>query len=249
MTQRYKLILEYDGTDYCGFQKQFDITKESIEENLQEAIFQLSQENVKIVACGRTDAGVHATGQVVHFDMMKKLQEFQVVMALNHYLRNKNISVLFCQIVDENFHARFGATMRHYRYVIVNRTAPLSLQRNRAWHLSKNLNIEEMQQAADLLIGQHDFSSFRDADCQGTTPIKSIKQLKITKNADEIFIDISAKSFLHHMVRNIVGTLFWVGCKKISVSDFKNILEAKDRSKSGPNAPAYGLYFLQADYS
>ncbi len=248
MTKRYKLTIEYDGTNYCGFQKQFGIVQKSVEEALEKAIFLLSQEQVKIIACGRTDTGVHALGQVVHFDMKKNLKTQRIVLALNNYLREENIVALNCEVVDENFHARFNAKMRHYRYVIINRTAPLVLRKNRAWHIVKKLDLEKMQEAANFLVGEHDFSSFRDAECQGKTPIKSIHKITITKNGDEVFIDISAKSFLHHMVRNIVGTLFWVGSEKILVSKMKEILDAKDRTKSGPNAPACGLYFLEANY-
>ena len=248
MAQRYKLIIEYDGTNYCGFQKQFGIATKSVEEVLQKAIFQLSQEQVKITACGRTDTGVHALGQVVHFDMEKNLESRQVTLALNSYLRNENVMVLSCEMVNENFHARFNAKMRHYRYVIINRTAPLTIKKNQAWHVAKKLDVKKMQEAANFLIGEHDFSSFRDAECQGKTPVKSIAKITIVRNGEEILINASARSFLHHMVRNIVGTLYLVGIEKMPPTQMKEILEAKDRTKSGPNAPACGLYFLEADY-
>ncbi len=248
MTKHYKIIIEYDGTNYCGFQKQFGISEKSVEEVLEEAIFKMSQEKPKIIVCGRTDAGVHALGQVVNFDLEKEFSQHQIVLGLNNYLREEKVSVIACEIVDESFHARFNTKMRHYRYLIINRRAPLVLQKNRAWHLAQNLDINAMQESAKFLIGEHDFSSFRDAECQGKSPIKTIEKIEIKKNGEEIFIEVSAKSFLHHMVRNIVGTLVWVGSGKISVLEMKKILEAKDRTKSGPNAPAYGLYFLRADY-
>lgn len=248
MTQRYKVTIEYDGSSYCGFQKQFGIVEKSVEEVLEEAVFKMSQERTKIVVCGRTDAGVHALGQVAHFDLGKKFSHRQIILGLNSYLRQENVTILNCELVDENFHARFKAKMRHYRYVIVNRCAPLVLQKNRAWHVAPNLDILAMQAAAKFLIGEHDFSSFRDAECQGKSPIKSLKKIEITQNNEEILIEVSAPSFLHHMVRNIVGTLVWVGSKKIESLEMKKILEAKDRTKSGPNAPAVGLYFLRADY-
>ncbi|MBP7710319.1 MAG: tRNA pseudouridine(38-40) synthase TruA [Rickettsiales bacterium] len=248
MTTRYKLTIEYDGSSYCGFQKQFGISEKSVEEVLEEAVFKMSQEHPKIMVCGRTDAGVHALGQVVHFDLEKKFSEHQIILGLNSYLREENVVILNCELVDENFHARFNAKMRHYRYVIVNRRAPMVLQRNRAWHVAQKLDIEAMRQSAKFLIGEHDFSSFRDAECQGKSPVKTIERIEITQNGEEIFIEVSAKSFLHHMVRNIVGTLVWVGSGKIEALEMKKILEARNRTKSGPNAPAVGLYFLRVDY-
>lgn len=245
---RYKLSIEFDGTNYCGFQKQKDIPQKSIEEVLENAVFSFSQERVKITASGRTDAGVHALAQVIHFDLEKFFDPYKVLMALNHFLIEEEISILTCEEVDENFHARFAAKERTYRYLIINRRAPLTLQKNRALHVKRNLDIEAMNQAAQFLIGLHDFSSFRDAECQASSPVRSINKIKITKNFDEVFIEISAKSFLHHMVRTIVGTLVWVGIGKISAREMKIILEAKDRSKAGPNAPACGLYFLKTDY-
>ncbi len=248
MTQRYKVTVEYDGTNYCGWQKQFGLEEKSIEEILEDAVFKLSQQRVKITASGRTDAGVHALGQVVHFDLDKNFTPFTMISGLNNYLREEAVVALDCELVDENFHARFNAKMRHYLYIIINRRAPLTLQKNRAHHTSRKLDIKAMQAAAEFLIGQHDFTSFRDAECQASSPIRTVDKIEITKNFDEIFIKISAKSFLHHMVRNIVGTLIWVGLEKISSQDMKIILEARDRSKSGPNASASGLYFLKTDY-
>lgn len=245
---RYKVSVEYDGTNYCGYQKQPDMPNKSVEEILENAVFELSQERVKITASGRTDAGVHAIGQVVHFDLSKHFEPLRIVKGLNNYLRTQNIAVLDCEIMDENFHARFSTTMRHYRYLIVNRPAPLILQKNRAMYVSATLDVEAMRAASKFLIGIHDFSSFRDSQCQALSVMKNVQKIEITKNADQILIEISATSFLHHMVRNIVGTLVWVGSGKISVEEVKNILEAKDRTKSGPNAPAFGLYFFGVDY-
>lgn len=248
MTQRYKLVLEYSGTNYIGFQKQFDKTRKSIEEILEEAIFNFSQERTKIFASGRTDAGVHALGQVVHFDLEKKFLNYKVVMGLNNYMRNSEIVVLSCEAVDKNFHARFHAKMRYYRYRLFNRMAPLTLQKNQAWHLGGKIDVEKMKESAKFLLGCHDFSSFRDAECQASSPIRTIEEIKIEKNGDEILFEISAKSFLHHMVRNIVGTLVLVGLGRIKPEEMKIILEACDRTKSGPNAPACGLFFLKTEY-
>lgn len=245
---RYKIIFEYDGTKYCGLQKQQYLPNKSIEEVLENAVHAFSQERVKINASGRTDAGVHAFAQVAHFDLSKKFEPRKIVMGLNNYLHGEDIALLSCEIVHENFHSRFDAKMRHYRYLIINRSAPPILQKNRAWHMPQKLDFTAMRAAADFLIGEHDFSAFRDAECQAQSPIKTIEKITLIKNGDELAIEVSARSFLHHMVRNIVGTLIWVGIGKIKTTEMKNILESRDRTKSGPNAPAHGLYFLRVDY-
>lgn len=245
---KYKLTIEYDGTNYCGFQKQPDQVNKSVEEILENAVFSFSGERIKIFASGRTDAGVHALGQVIHFELEKKFENFQILMAMNRHLLNENIAVISCEKIDKNFHSRFDAAMRHYRYVIINRRAPLTLQKNRAWHIPQKLDLEAMKMAANFLIGSHDFSAFRDAKCAATSAVRSVADIKIIDLGEEILIEISAKSFLHHMVRNIVGTLMWVGSRKIRAIDVKGILDSRDRTKSGPNAPACGLYFLRVDY-
>lgn len=245
---RYKITIEYDGTDYCGFQKQPDQPNKSIEEVLENAIFDFSQQRVKIFVSGRTDAGVHALEQVVHFDLDKEFEAFQIVCGVNHFLIGKGIAVLNCKIVDENFHSRFDAKTRSYRYIIINRRAPLTLQKNRAWHVANELDLEAMRLAASFLIGLHDFSSFRDRKCSASSAIRRVNNIEIKKFGEEIHIEISAKSFLHHMVRNIVGTLVWIGIGKVDAKNMKTIIESKSRVKSGPNAPACGLYFLKVDY-
>jgi tRNA pseudouridine38-40 synthase len=246
--QRYKITVEYDGTDYCGFQRQPDIEQKTVEEVLEKAALDLTGEKVKIVSAGRTDGGVHALGQVAHFDLEKNFDPKVIVSGMNNYLRQEAVCVLECEKVEENFHARLSAKMRHYRYEIINRRAPLTLKKNRAWHVSKDLDLEAMKRAAQVLLGEHDFTSFRDAECQASSPFRSIDKIEFIQNGEEILIEVSARSFLHHMVRNIVGTLMWIGIGKIPVDDMKKILEAKDRTKSGPNAPACGLYFLRVDY-
>ncbi len=245
---RYKIAVEYDGTNYVGFQKQNDPKQKSVEGVLGEAVFKLSQEKVEIIASGRTDAGVHALEQIVHFDLSKIFQPHQIIFGLNNYLVGEDIIVKSCQLVDENFHARFSAKKRHYRYLIINRPTQLALQKKRAWCVVKNLDIEEMKKAAGFLIGHHDFSAFRDAECQAKSALRTLDEISIRKNGEEITIEVSALSFLHHMVRNIVGTLVWVGNGKISADEVKNILASRDRRKSGPNAPAHGLYFVGTDY-
>lgn len=244
----YKITLEYDGTNYLGWQKQRDAEEKSVEEIVQEAVFLMTQENVQINAAGRTDAGVHAIGQVADFVIEKEFEPFRMMQGLNNYLRSTAVAVVACQIVADEFHSRFDAKKRHYRYIIYNRKAPLVLQKNRAWHVAQDIDVEKMRRAAKYLIGKHDFSAFRDAECQASSPIKTIDRIDISSFEDKIIIEVSAKSFLHHMVRNIVGTLVWVGIDKIAADEVKTILEKKDRKLSGPNAPACGLYFLGVDY-
>ena len=246
---RYKITIEYDGTDYVGWQKQSDLPhKLSIEEVIEKAVFQMTGERTKINGAGRTDAGVHAIAQVADFFVHKEFDALRIVAGLNNYLVKSSVSIVNCEIVDDNFSSRFDAKMRHYRYIIINRKANLALQKNRAWHVRSPLDAKAMQIAANYLIGEHDFSSFRDAECQAISPIRTMEKITIKTTEDSLVIDISAKSFLHHMVRNIVGTLMWVGKNKINSSDILQILKSCDRTKSGPNAPACGLYFLGVDY-
>ncbi len=245
---RYKITIEYDGANYVGWQKQPDQIDKSIEEILEKAIFQMSQEQVKLNCAGRTDAGVHAIAQVADFELSKEFDTFRMMMGINNYLQHVNVVVVACEIVDDKFHSRFDAKLRHYRYVIVNRKAPLVLEKNRAWHVPLPLDAVLMQFGANYLIGEFDFSSFRDAQCQSKMPVKIVKSLTVTRSGDEVIIDITAKSFLHHMVRNIVGTLMWAGTQRITPDEVLIILESRDRKMSGPNAPAEGLYFMGADY-
>ncbi len=245
---RFKIELEYCGTPYCGFQEQSDIAQKSIEGVLRKALFGLTQKEVEIAVCGRTDAGVHALGQVVHFDLEKNLSSYQVMMGLNHYLRPEEVKVLSAIEVGDDFHARFSTKMRHYSYHVVNRSAPLVLLKDRAWQVAQKLDISQMQKAAKHFLGEHDFSSFRDSQCQAKSPIRTIEKFVIRPNCEEILFEVSAKSFLHHMVRNMVGTLVYVGMGKISADEIPQIIAAKNRAKSGPNAPACGLYFKGADY-
>lgn len=245
---RYKITVEYDGTNYVGWQKQPDQSDKSIEEILEKAILQMTGEQVKINGSGRTDAGVHAIGQVADFSLTKEFDTFRIMAGLNTYLLPTNVVVVKCEIVPEEFSSRFDAKMRHYRYVIVNRKAALALHKNRAWHVPLPLDVVSMQLAANYLVGEFDFSAFRDAECQSKSPMKSIKKLTVERKGEEIIIEVSGKSFLHHMVRNIVGTLMWVGSERINIDDVLIILESRDRKKSGPNAPACGLYFLAVDY-
>lgn len=246
--QRYKITIEYDGSNYCGFQRQNCEGTKTIEESLEEAIFKLTNHRHQIICAGRTDAGVHALGQVVHVDLPKIVDPFRIQMALNHYLSDESIVALKCEMVDQDFHARFDAKTRHYRYILVNRSARPILKKHFAYHFPKKISLEEMIEASKFFLGLHDFSSFRDAQCQSSSPIRTISKIEILRNGDELYFDLSAKSFLHHMVRNIVGTLLWVGEGRIKANQIKRILEAKDRRLSGPNVPAHGLYFVGVDY-
>jgi tRNA pseudouridine38-40 synthase len=250
ISQRYRLDIEYDGTNYFGFQKQNHNNLKTIEGSLLSAIHQMSLQDTEITPSGRTDAGVHAISQTIHFNLAKFFTPYQICAGLNHFLRlnNEAISVLNCQLVDENFHARFSAKTRYYRYEIINRSSALALDKFRAWHIPNQLDIEAMISASKYLIGQHDFTSFRDSECQSKTSIRTINDIIFSTNNQKIIIEISAKSFLHHMVRNIVGTLYYVGIGKFNAKQINEILLSCNRVKSGPNAPAYGLYFLKTDY-
>jgi len=249
-TYRYKLIIEYDGSRYHGFQMQSENHIKTIEGQLTKAFKNFTQSDVEIIASGRTDSGVHAIAQTIHLDLSQEYSSHQMIMGINFYLKDEEIAVIDAEIVDKNFNVRFDAKMRHYRYEILNRKAPAIIEKNRVWHVGgKKLDILAMKKASEYLLGEHDFSAFRDAECQASSPIRTINNIKIfTNDYEKIYVEVSAKSFLHHMVRNIVGTLVWVGKNKISIDDIKNILESKDRSKSGPNAPSCGLYFLKTDY-
>lgn len=244
---RYKIEIEYDGTNYCGWQKQKD--QISIQEIIENSLLKSFNQKVEVIASGRTDAGVHALGQIAHFDLDKNLNEFQMMMAINQNISfTQNVVITNCKVVSNEFHSRFDAKMRFYQYKIINRKAPLTLDKNRAWHVAQKLDLDKIVEASKYLLGQHDFSSFRDTECQAQSPIKTLNKIEISKIGEKITFEVSAKSFLHHMVRNIVGTLILVGKGKIAVADMKKILEAKDRKMSGPNAPACGLYFLNVEY-
>ena len=242
---RFKINLEYDGTDLIGWQE--NRQGPSVQSLLQDAIFQFCGERVTVFSAGRTDAGVHAVNMVAHFDLEKDQEPDTVMRAMNFYLTEKPVSVLNCEKVIDDFHARFSCKARHYKYVVVNRNAPIVLERNRAWWVPQKLDVEKMKSAAQKLIGKHDFTSFRAAQCQAKSPIKTLDQISITQHGDEIIFEFSARSFLHHQVRNMVGTLVEIGMGK--PYDIDEIMAAKNRSAAGINAPACGLYFMNAEYS
>ncbi len=241
---RYKINIEYDGTDLIGWQENQD--GPSVQSLLQDAIFKFCGEKTVVYSAGRTDAGVHAVNMTAHFDLEKNTDADTVMRAMNFYLINEPVSVLHCEHVSDDFHARFSCIKRHYKYVVLNRAAPVVLQKNRVWWVPQKMDIEKMKLAAKKLVGQHDFSSFRAAQCQAKSPIKTLDVCTITQNGDEIIFEFSARSFLHHQVRNMVGTLVDIGLGK--PYDIDEILNAKNRSAAGVNAPACGLYFMMADY-
>lgn len=244
---RYRLLLEYDGSAFVGWQRQAQAL--SVQEALEQAIFAFSGERPEVVAAGRTDAGVHATGQVAHFDLARPLPPERVMGALNAHLQPHPVAVLDVRIVDETFHARFSAIERRYLYRILNRRAPPVLDRGRVWHIVRPLDEVLMQEAARLLVGRHDFSSFRDAECQAASPIKTLSRLLIERRGDLIEIHAAARSFLHHQVRNMVGTLVMVGDGRRPISWVAEVLEARDRRSAGPTAPACGLYLVGVRYA
>jgi tRNA pseudouridine38-40 synthase len=240
---RYRLTVEYDGRGLVGWQRQDNGL--SVQQLLEEAGARLAGHAVEMVAAGRTDAGVHAEGQVVHVDIEKPLPPDRVRDGLNFWLVTENpapqVAVLAAEAVGEEFHARFSATGRRYCYRIVNRRAPLTTQRGLAWLVPKKLDAGAMHDAAQRLVGHHDFTSFRAAECQAASPMKTLDRLDVAREGEEILVYAAARSFLHHQVRNMVGSLKWVGEGRWSADDISAALEARDRRAGGPTAPPDGL--------
>lgn len=252
---RYKLTLEYKGTDYAGWQRQVDVP--SIQQSVEEAIAGFSNQSVSVCVAGRTDAGVHARAQVAHVDLdafSKPMNEYAILKAINAHLKPQPISVIGVDIVDEDFHARFAAVNKLYEYRIVNRPSFLALERGLIWHIGRPLDVDAMRAGAQYLLGHHDFTTFRDSECQAQSPMKTLDRLDIAvRDYDqcggrEIIVQTEGKSFLHHQVRNFVGTLSLVGLGKWTPEDVKLALAAKDRTKGGPTAPSDGLYLMRVDY-
>lgn len=245
---RFKCTLEYDGTPYAGWQWQDD--QPSVQGALEQAIKCFAQEQIRVQCAGRTDAGVHAYGQVAHMDLTKKRTPYQVMEGLNYHLMKNGeaVRILACEEVSAEFNARFSATGRAYLYRIINRRAPLALDTLRAWQVSWPLDIDAMRQGAKHLLGHHDFSSFRAAGCQAESAIKTLDRLEIEQQGDEIRFTVEARSFLYHQVRIMVGTLEKVGNGKWTPKQMKALLESKDRTKAGKTAPAHGLYLTQVMY-
>jgi tRNA pseudouridine38-40 synthase len=243
---RWKLTLEYDGRPFAGWQRQDN--GPSVQAALEQAILKLTGEDVTVTAAGRTDAGVHALGQVAHADIAKALAADKMRDALNAHLRPHPVAVLEAAIAADDFHARFQAIARHYLYRIVNRRSPLTLDEGRAWQVQSTLDAGAMHEAARRLVGRHDFTTFRAAECQAKSPVKTLDRLTVARAGEEIRIEASARSFLHHQVRSMVGSLKLVGAGKWSADDIAAALAARDRARCGPVAPPDGLYLVRVDY-
>jgi tRNA pseudouridine38-40 synthase len=243
---RYKLTIEYDGAPFCGWQYQEN--GPSIQGALEAAVKAMTGDNVRVHGAGRTDAGVHALAQVAHIDLAKEYRADRVRDALNAHLRPHPIGVLSVEIVPDTFEARFSAIRRHYLYRIANRRANLALGVGHAWRVARPLDVAAMHDAAQVLIGKHDFTTFRDTECQAKSPEKTLDVLDVTREGDEVRIVTSARSFLHSQVRSMVGSLVWVGHGKWNAKDLRAALDARDRAACGPVAPPDGLYLVRVDY-
>ena len=247
MIQRYKITLEYDGTAFHGWQKQNNSI--SVQSTITDALYQLTSQNIEIHGAGRTDAGVHAISQVAHFDIPQIIPLHQIRNALNFYLNKYSVSITNAEYVTQDFHARFSAKSRTYKYLIFNRNSPTSLYKNRVWTIYKILDIEKMLLASRDFIGTHDLTSFRSIHCQAHNPVRPIYDINIIKQDDHLIsITIHAKSFLHNQVRIMVGTLAYIGLGKYSTNIIPWMLQQKDRTKSGITAPPYGLYLYKILY-
>ena len=243
---RYRITVEYDGGPFCGWQMQDN--GPSVQAALVEAVHKLASEHVQVFGAGRTDAGVHALGQVAHFDLYSRWRVDKIRDGLNFHLKPQPVAVLEAEETDDEFHARFSATGRHYLYKLIARRSPLTVDRGHAWRVSKPLDVAAMHEAGQVLCGTHDFTTFRSAHCQAKSPVKSIDKVSVTQVGQTIWIEVSARSFLHNQVRSIAGSLKMVGEGAWSQGDMKDALEAADRSRCGPVAPPDGLYLVAVDY-
>ncbi len=243
--QNYKITIEYDGSDFVGWQRQENGI--SVQQLIEESIEKLTGNKIIISGAGRTDAGVHAKGQTASFELEKYLDTDTIRDGLNHYLRPHPIAILSTEIVASDFNARFSAKLRWYQYKVSNRRSPLTLDKNRAWCVHKDINIKKLIEQSKFFVGKHDLSAFRSINCQSKIPIKSINSIDIKKNKEEINFVISAKSFLHSQVRIMVGTLIDIGLGKIS-KPVSEIIKFKRREFAGVTAPAHGLYLTKIDY-
>ena len=243
---RYKLTIEYDGSPFVGWQRQDN--GPSVQQALQDAIKAFSGEDITVNGAGRTDTGVHALGQVAHIDLSRNWRTDVVRDAINAHIRPLPVSVLACEAVSEDFDARFSAVKRYYKYVIINRRSPPAVERGRVWHVARALDAQAMHAAAQCLTGQHDFTTFRAAECQSKSPVKTLDCLDVTQSGDRIEIHASALSFLHHQIRSITGSLEHVGSGKWSAADLQAALGARDRMRCGVVAPPQGLYLHKVRY-
>lgn len=244
---RYRITVEYDGGGYAGWQRQEN--GPSIQAALEEAIFRLSGERSTVTGAGRTDAGVHARGQVAHFDLAREFAPATIRDALNAHLRPQPVAVLNAIFAAPDFHARFSAIAREYEYRLLCRRAPPALDAGRVWHVGRRLDAAAMQASAQFLIGQHDFTTFRAAECQAKSPVKTLDVFEVRIQGSEILCRVGARSFLHHQVRSMVGTLKLIGEGKFPPEHVARILEAKDRAACGPVAPPDGLTLVSVEYT
>jgi tRNA pseudouridine38-40 synthase len=243
---RYKMTIEYDGGPFAGWQLQADAL--TVQGVMEDAVFILNGTRPIVHAAGRTDAGVHAKGQVAHVDLEREWDTWVLRNAINAHLRPHPVSVLAVEAVTNDFHARFKAVRRHYLYRIANRPAPLALERGKAWWHPVALDHAAMREAAQALVGKHDFTTFRAAACQAQSPIKTLDRIDVTRHGDMIDITVEARSFLHHQVRSMVGSLKLVGEGKWPIGEVEAALRARDRTRCGPVAPPTGLYLMRVDY-
>ncbi|WP_075217694.1 tRNA pseudouridine(38-40) synthase TruA [Mongoliimonas terrestris] len=245
---RYRIHVEYDGTPFVGWQRQADWAGESVQGLIETAIFHFTHERVTLKGAGRTDAGVHATGQVAHFDLAAPVRPGTIRDAANVHLRPWPVTIVDAEAVGDDFDARFSARRRHYVYRIFDRRAPPTLDRHLVWHVPKRLDAEAMHAAARRLLGHHDFTTFRSTHCQSASPMKTLDRLDVVRAGDEIRVLTDARSFLHNQVRSMVGSLRKVGDGSWTADDIAAALKAADRTACGPVAPAAGLCLVQVDY-
>ena len=243
---RFALTLEFDGTPFQGLQRQKH--GPSVQQSVEQAICAVTGEDVTLHSAGRTDSGVHAMAMRSHVDIEKDLSPFRLAEALNAKLRPDPIAVTACDVKPDDWHARFSCTGRSYIYKILNRRAPLTFDRNRAWHIRPDLDARAMQRAAQALVGLHDFTTFRSAHCQSDSPVKTLDRLDVRREGDWVLVETAARSFLHHQVRSMVGCLALVGMGRWDEARMADALTARDRQELGLNAPPHGLYFVTADY-
>ena len=243
---RYKLTLEYHGGPFVGWQRQHNLP--SVQGAVEAALWALEPDASPVIGAGRTDAGVHATRQVAHCDLAKDWEPFTLTEALNFHLKPAPVAVLAAEIVADDFHARYSAIGRRYLYRVISRRAPLTIERGLAWHRMHDLDVAAMQAAADLLVGHHDFTTFRSTECQAKSPVKTLDEFRIERDGDDIRFHLAARSFLHNQVRSFVGTLDRVGVGKWPVERVADALAARDRAACGPVAPPDGLYLTEVIY-
>jgi tRNA pseudouridine38-40 synthase len=243
---RYALTIEYDGGPFVGWQRQANGM--SVQQRLEESVLAVNGVRAVIHGAGRTDAGVHALGQVAHVDLVREWRPDRLRDAINAHLKPDPVAVVDARAVDDTFEARFSAIRRHYRYVIDNRRAPLTVTLGRAWHVKRPLDADAMHAAAQRLVGRHDFTTFRASECQANSPIRTLERLDVRRDGDRIEIVTCARSFLHNQVRSMAGSLEHVGTGKWSADDLADALMAKDRARCGQVAPPHGLYLVAVDY-